>query len=80
MQTDGLFQVKQKIHVVNSLTTGTLQQVVDAGGDQQFVANLLQVDQTLVRIHHMLQIQRFVGHESEVVIVVILLILSLIHI
>ena len=74
MQTDGLLQAKQQVHIMHSLSTRTLQQVVDHGDDQQFIVDALQVDQALIGIHHLLQIRILIGNESEVVVIIILLI------
>ena len=41
---------------MDGLSAGTLQQVVDAGNDEQLVAVLLQVDEALVGVHHLLQV------------------------
>ena len=74
MQTDGLLQAKQQVHIMHSLSTRTLQQVVDHGDDQQLIVDALQVDQALIGIHHLLQIRILIGDEGKVMILIIFLI------
>ena len=74
MQTDGLLQAKQQVHIMYGLSARTLQQVVDHGDDQQFIVDALQVDQALIGIHHLLQIRILVGNEGKVMVIIILLV------
>jgi hypothetical protein len=39
----GLFEVEEEVHVVDGLTAGAFEQVVDDGDDEQVVFDLLQV-------------------------------------
>mgnify|MGYP006993635669 FL=1 len=39
---------------MDSLTAGTFQQVIDTRDYQQFIAMFLQMNQTLVGVHHLL--------------------------
>ena len=52
----GLFEVEEQVHVVYRLSAGALEQVVDAGGDEEHVAVLLQVDEALVSVDDLLQV------------------------
>ena len=72
MQPDRLFQAEQQVHVVNSLAARSLQQVVYHRNDKQLVFIFLEIDQALVRIHHLFQVRVFVCDESERMITLIL--------
>lgn len=39
-QPDGFFEIEHQVHVVNSLTAGSFQRIVDARDNEQFVAML----------------------------------------
>ena len=41
---------------MDSLSAGAFQEVIDAGNDKQFVAVLLQMDEALVGVYHLLQV------------------------
>ncbi len=41
---------------MDSLSAGAFQEVIDAGNDKQFVAMLLQMDEALVGVYHLLQV------------------------
>ena len=41
MQTDGLLQAKQQIHVMYGLSARAFQQIVDHGDDQQLIVDTL---------------------------------------
>ena len=56
-----LVDAEHEVHVLNSLAYGTLQQIVDAGGDEQFVAVFLYIDKRLVGVHHLLQVDGLVA-------------------
>lgn len=55
-QPYGFFQIEHEIHIMDRLSACPLQQVVNARDNQQFIAMLLQMNQTLVGVHHLLQI------------------------
>ena len=74
MQTNGLLQAKQQVHIMYSLSARTFQQIVNHRDDQQLIVNTFQVDQALIGIHHLLQIRILIGDESEVVVIIIFLI------
>ena len=65
MQPYRLFQTEKKVHIVDCLAAGSLQQVVDHRNDKQLVFMLLQMNQALVRIHYLFQIRVLVRDESE---------------
>ena len=65
LQSSGLVETEEEVHVLYSLTDGTLQEVVDAGGDEQFVAVLLTVDKRLVGVDHLLEINGLVAVVGE---------------
>ena len=73
-QSHGLLQVEQQVHVVDRLSAGTLQEVVDAGDDEQLVAVLLQVDEALVGVDHLLQVDILLHDVDEGVLGVVLLV------
>ena len=74
MQTDGLLQAKQQVHIMYGLSARAFQQVVDHRDDQQFVVDTLQVDQAFIGIHHLLQVRVLIGDEGKVMVIIILLI------
>ena len=41
---------------MDSLSAGAFQEVINAGNDKQFVAMLLQMDEALVGVYHLLQV------------------------
>ena len=59
---------------MNGLAAGTLQQIVDAGDDEQLVPVLLQVEEALVRVHHLLQVDVLVNEEGKGILRIILLV------
>ena len=59
---------------MHGLAAGALQEVVDAGDDEQFVPMLLQVEEALVGVHHLLQVDVLVHHVREGILGVILLV------
>ena len=65
LQSASLLQPEHQVEVLDSLTGSALQQVIDHGDDQQLIAMLLDVDDTLVRVHHLLQVRVSVHHEGE---------------
>ena len=74
MQTDGLLQAKQQIHIMHCLSACAFQQVINHRDDQQLVVDTLQMDQALIGVDHLLQVGILIGHERKVMIVVILLV------
>ena len=78
LQTEtGVFgQSKHDVHVLDSLPHGSLQQVVDDGGDDEFVTELFAMYQTFVGVHHLLQVDSLVAVVGEGGILVEILIVS----
>ena len=60
-KTCGLVNAEHEIHVLDGLADGTLQQVVDTGSDEQFVAVFLDMYQCLVGVYHLLQVDGLVA-------------------
>ena len=60
-ETCCLVDAEHEVHILNSLTYSTFKQVVDAGGDEQFVAVFLYMDKRLVGVHHLLQVDGLVA-------------------
>ena len=50
---------------MDSSTAGTLQQVVYARYNEQFVTVLLQMDEALVGVHYLLQVYRLLNNVHE---------------
>ena len=59
---------------MNRLSACPLQQVVNARDNQQLIAMFLQMNQTLVGVHHLLQIYIFVYNMNERILGIIVLI------
>ena len=59
---------------MDRLSACPLQQIVNARDNQQFIAMLLQMNQTLVGVHHLLQIYIFVYNMNERILGIIVLI------
>ena len=57
---------------MDSSTAGTLQQVVYARYNEQFVIMLLQMDKALVGVHHLLQVNLLLNHMHERIGLIIL--------
>ena len=63
-------QPEHKVHVLNSLSGCTLEQVVDGGGHEQLVAILVTMDESLVGVHHLFHVDGFIDIVSEACILV----------
>ena len=74
MQSHRFFQSEQEVHVVDGLSAGTFQQIINHGDNQQFVFILLQVNEALVGIDHLLQIRILVYDERKRMVVIIFLV------
>ena len=61
----GLVDAEHEIHVLDGLTYGTFQQVVDGRSYEQFVAVFLHMYQCLVGVHYLLQINGLVAIMGE---------------
>ena len=64
-QSGGLVDAEHEVHVLDSLADGALQQVVDAGGDEQLLTVLLDMYQRLVSVHHLFQVNGLVAVVGE---------------
>ena len=64
-QSGGLVDAEHDVHVLHSLSDGSLEQVVNADGDEQFVAVLVAVDEGLVGVDDLLQVDGLVGVVGE---------------
>ncbi len=62
-EAGGLVDAEHEVHVLHGLTDGTFQEVVDTGGDKQLVVEGIDVDETFVGIHHLLEVERL-GHNG----------------
>ena len=58
-------EVEHDVHVLHGLTYGTFQEVIDARGDEQLIAVLLDMHQCLIGVHHLLQIYWLVAIVGE---------------
>ena len=65
MQPHRFLQSEHQIHVVECLPTSTFQQIVYHRYNQQFVFILLQVNETLVGVDHLLQVRIFIDDERK---------------
>ena len=65
LQARCLVEPEHQVHVLYGLAHGSLQQVVDAGSDEQFVAVFLAVNQRLVGVHHLFQVERLFAVVGE---------------
>ena len=61
----GLINAEHEVHILNGLAYCTFQQVVDAGGDEQLAAVLLDVDERLVGVDHLFQVDGLVAVMGE---------------
>ena len=80
MKTDSLFQSEHQIHVVDSLSAGSFQQVIDHRSDEQLILDLLQIDQTLVGVDHLLEVGSTIRDKGKRMIGIILLVLIILGI
>ena len=69
-----LLEAEEEVHGVDGVARGAFEEVVDDGGDEQASVDLVEVDDALVRIHHIFEIGNLRGYEGEVVVVVVLLV------
>ena len=74
MQAHHLFQSEHEVHVVDRLSARALEQVVDHGNDEQTVVYLLQEEQALVGVDHLLEIRILVRDEGKRMILIIRLV------
>jgi len=61
---------EHQVHILNGLTYGTFQEIVDAGGNQKFVIEGVDVDEAFVGVHHLFQIERLIDIVGESCILV----------
>ena len=64
-KTGGFIDAEHDVHVLYGLAYGTLQQIVDTRSNQQLVVVLLHMDETLVGVHHLLQVDGLVAVVGE---------------
>ena len=59
---------------MNRLPAGTFQEIVDAGGDEQVIALLIQMDEAAVGVDDLLQVDGLAREIGERIFVVVLLV------
>lgn len=64
-QTGGFVQAEHEVHVLHGLAHGTLQEVVDGRGDENFPVETVDMHQGLVGVDHLLQVDGTVGIVGE---------------
>ena len=74
MQSHRFFQSEQEVHVVDGLPAGAFQQIINHGDNQQFIFILLQVNEALVSVDHLLQIRILVYDERKRMVIIIFLV------
>ena len=57
-QTSPFVKTKHQVHVLHGLTHGTFEEVVNHGSDDSLVAKFVDVDESFVCVHHLLQVER----------------------
>ena len=74
MESGVLWKLEHKVHVLDSLSHGSFQQIVDNGGHKHAPLANVNVHQALVCIHHLLEVDGLVAHMGERRMGIILLI------
>ena len=59
---------------MHRLTTGTLQQIVHTRNNHQLITMLFQMDETLVGIHHLLQVDVLIHNVNKLILGIVLFI------
>ena len=65
---------EKQVHVVYSLSRSALEQIVDYRDDEQFAIDFLEVEKTLVGVHHIFQVGHSVDYKCEIVVGIILVV------
>ena len=65
MEACSLVYSEHEVHVLDGLAYGTLQQVIDARGNQQLLAVFLYMNQRLVSVYYLLQVEWLVAVVGE---------------
>ncbi len=64
-QTSPFVKTKHQVHVLYGLTHGTFEEVVNHGSDNSLVAKFVDVDESFVCVHHLLEVERLVDVVRE---------------